>query len=175
MSHSYITAVDDKLTWPVAHIDAVQIELSAWYTDHEEDGLIAAARENNVAIVAYSPLGKGVLTGAITDKSQMTSAVMKDAPRFNEHWEHNKKLVDKFSSLAEKKGCSPGQLAIAWVSAQGAIPIPGTKSIGRLEENFGAGKVDLTQEELDSIRALIKDAGTTGDRYAPVHMAMIGK
>jgi aryl-alcohol dehydrogenase-like predicted oxidoreductase len=77
--------------------------------------------------------------------------------------------------LAEKKGCSPGQLAIAWVSAQGAIPIPGTKSIGRLEENFGAGKVDLNQEELDSIRALIKDAGTQGDRYAPVHMAMIGK
>jgi len=125
--------------------------------------------------VAYSPLGKGVLTGAITDKSQITAAVMKDAPRFTEHWDHNKQLVEKFTALAEKKGCSPGQLAIAWVSAQGAIPIPGTKSIGRLEENFGAGKVDLSNEELDSIRALIKDVGAKGDRYAPQHMAMVGR
>ena len=105
----------------------------------------------------------------------MTSAVMKDAPRFNEHWDHNKKIVEQFSALAEKKGCSPGQLAIAWVSAQGAIPIPGTKSIGRLEENFGAGKVDLNDEELESIRALIRDSGTQGDRYAPAHMKMVGK
>jgi len=105
----------------------------------------------------------------------MTSAVMKDAPRFNEHWDHNKQLVEKFQALAEKKGCTAGQLAIAWVSAQGAIPIPGTKSIGRLEENFGAGKVDLSEEELNSIKELIASAGTKGDRYAPVHMAMIGK
>jgi aryl-alcohol dehydrogenase-like predicted oxidoreductase len=105
----------------------------------------------------------------------MTSAIMKDAPRFTEHWDHNKKLVEKFKVLAEKKGCSPSQLAIAWVSAQGAIPIPGTKSIGRLEENFGAAKVDLSEEELREIRDLIKDAGTKGDRYAPVHMAMVGR
>jgi aryl-alcohol dehydrogenase-like predicted oxidoreductase len=100
---------------------------------------------------------------------------MKDSPRFNEHWEHNKQIVDKFSALAQKKGCTPGQLAIAWVSAQGAIPIPGTKSIGRLEENFGAGKIDLSKEDLDEISALIQGAGTKGDRYAPFHQAMVGR
>ena len=163
------------LTHPVAHIDAIQIEYSPWYTDHEHNDVLAAAKELGVTVVAFSPLGKGVLTGAFTNPTQFKSDIRGTAPRFNEHWEHNKKLVDEFARLAEKKGCSPGQLSIAWVMAQGAIPIPGTKNAGRLEENFGATKVELTKEELEEIRNVIDNVGTKGDRYNKEHMAKVGK
>lgn len=77
--------------------------------------------------------------------------------------------------MAEKKGSSPGQLSIAWVIAQGAIPIPGTKNAGRLEENFGATKVELSKEELGEIRKLIDEMGAKGDRYNKEHMAKVGR
>lgn len=179
MGHSYIfplvegASADARVV--VAHIDAVQIEYSPWYTEHEDDDLIPAARELGVTIIAYSPLGKGVLTGAFTDKSQFASDIRGQAPRFTEHWEHNKKLVDEFQRLAAKKGCSPGQLAIAWVMAQNVIPIPGTKNAGRLEENFGGTNVELTKDELDEIRQVIDSVGTVGDRYNKEHMAKVGQ
>lgn len=160
---------------PVAHIDAIQIEYSPWFTEHEHNDLLAAAKELGVTVVAFSPLGKGVLTGAFTDPSQFKSDIRGTAPRFNEHWEHNKKLVDEFQRLATQKGCSPGQLAVAWVMAQGAIPIPGTKNVGRLEENFGGTKVELSQTELDEIRKVINDVGAKGDRYGAEHMGKVGK
>lgn len=153
----------------------MQIEYSPWYTEHEDDDLIAAAKELGVTIVAYSPLGKGVLTGAFTDKSQFASDIRGQAPRFTEHWEHNKQIVDAFQQLASKKGCSPGQLSIAWVAAQGAIPIPGTKNLGRLEENFGGTEVTLDQDELNEIRKVIEAVGTKGDRYNKEHMAIVGR
>lgn len=76
----------------------------------------------------------------------------------------NLRIVDELEQLAAKKGSTPSQLALAWVIAQGAIPIPGTKDAGRLEENRGAGKVDLNEEELAELRALINDAKPVGDR-----------
>lgn len=159
----------------MAHIDAIQIEYSPWFTEHEQNDLLAAAKELGVTVVAFSPLGKGVLTGAFKDPEQFKSDIRGSAPRFNEHWEHNKKLVEAFGKLAEKKGCSPGQLSITWVMAQGAIPIPGTKNAGRLEENFGATKVELNKDELDEIRKLINDMGAKGDRYDKGHMAKVGQ
>lgn len=87
----------------------------------------------------------------------------------------NLRIVDEFQKLADNKGCTPSQLALAWVMAQGAIPIPGTKTSSRLQENFAAGDVSLSSDELKELRKLIDDAKPTGNRYSDVHMAMVGK
>lgn len=83
--------------------------------------------------------------------------------------------MEEFNKLAEKKGCTGSQLALAWVIAQGAIPIPGTKSENRLVENFAARNVDLTKSELAELRKLIEDAKPTGARYGEAHLKMVGK
>lgn len=151
----------------VAHIDALQIEYSPWFTDHEQNGLIDTARELGVTIIAYSPLGKGILTGKFTSADQFPEGdIRRTIPRFSDELlGKNLRIVEEFKKLAAKKGCSPGQLALAWVIAQGAIPIPGTKSEVRLEENWGAGEVDLDEEELREIRKLVEEAKPQGARY----------
>lgn len=97
-------------------------------------------------------------------------------PRFNEeNLPANLALVDAFVAMAQKKGCTPAQLSLAWVMAQGAIPIPGTKSAKRLEENFAARDVELTTDEEKEIRRLVEEAKPKGNRYSDVHMAMVGR
>lgn len=155
------------LTAIVAHIDAVQIEYSPWCTDHERDGLIDTARELDVTIIAYSPLGRGVLTGAYRDASlfQQANDNRGTIPKYSaENLPANLRLVDEMTKIAQKKGCTPGQLSIAWVIAQGAIPIPGTTKSDRLVENWEAGNVELTEDELESIRTIITEAAPKGDR-----------
>lgn len=163
----------------VAHIDALQIEYSPWYTDHETNGLFQVARENNVSIIAFSPLGKGVLTGQYRSAEDFKGGpndIRNTIPRFNEeNLPANLRLVDKFTSLAEKKKCTPAQLALAWVMAQGAIPIPGTKSAKRVEENFAAREVELTEQEEKEIRQLVEEAKPAGNRYSDFHMSLVGK
>jgi len=151
----------------VAHIDALQIEYFPWFTDHEQNGLIDTAKELGVAIVAYSPLGKGMLTGKYQSTADFADDdIRKTIRRFNdENMKLNIRIVDEFTKLADKKGCKPSQLALAWVIAQGAIPIPGTKSAERLEENFGATDIELSKEELKEIRHLIEEAKPQGARY----------
>jgi aryl-alcohol dehydrogenase-like predicted oxidoreductase len=91
--------------------------------------------------------------------------IRRTIPRFSkENMPNNLRIVDEFEKLAAKKGSTSSQLALAWVIAQGAIPIPGTKDAGRLEENYGAGSVDLNEEELKELRALIENAKPTGNR-----------
>ncbi|KAJ9119530.1 hypothetical protein QFC22_003239 [Naganishia vaughanmartiniae] len=143
-----INALNDlKKAGKFAHIDALQIEYSPWFTDHEQNGLIDTAKELGVSIIAFSPLGKGILTGAIHSASDFKDGdFRKNIPRFSqENLSTNMRIVREFQKLAEKKGCTSGQLALAWVIAQGAIPIPGTKSADRLTENFGARNVDLSK------------------------------
>lgn len=115
-------------------------------------------------------------TFSYTDASQFANDIRGTIPRFQaENFSKNQRLVLEFSKLAEKKGCTPGQLAIAWVTAQGAIPIPGTKSPGRVEENTGSRDVDLTEDELKEIRTLIDEAKPEGARYSEHHMRLVGK
>ncbi|KAE9377633.1 Aldo/keto reductase [Stipitochalara longipes BDJ] len=155
----------------VHHIDAVQIEYSPFAIDIEtpQIALMETCRSLGVAIVAYSPLGRGMLTGAYTSPSDFEDGdFRKMAPRFSaENFPKNLKLVSSLQEIAKKKGCTAGQLSLAWLLAQGedVIPIPGTKKIKYLEENLGALEVKLSEEEEKEIRSLVEDAEVHGLRY----------
>lgn len=157
---------DDIPRLVVAKIDALQIEFSPWFTDHEQNGLISTAKEFGVKVIAYSPLGKGMLTGSFTKPSDFGEGdIRRTIPRFQEeHMESNMRIVREFEKLAKEKGCTSGQLALAWVISQGAIPIPGTRSGTRLQENFGATDVELDEEDIKGIRKLVEEAKPSGAR-----------
>jgi aryl-alcohol dehydrogenase-like predicted oxidoreductase len=158
-------------------ISAIQMEYSPWATDIERNGVLQAARENNVTIVAFSPLGKGFLTGAfksLDDLSEKDSRRM--FPRFQgENFKKNYAIVEKITELANQKGVTPGQLCLAWVCAQGDdfVPIPGTKSVKYLHENIAAASVELSDQDLKAIRKIIDSVNIEGDRFPPVYQKML--
>ncbi len=150
-------------------IAALQQEWSLWSRDLEENGQLAAAREHGVAIVAYSPLGRGFLTGKFRRPGDFEpDDFRRHNPRFQgENFEKNLQLVDRVEELAREKGCTPSQLALAWVLAQGddVVPIPGTKHVGYLEQNLAALDVRLTAEELRRLNDVFPPNVAAGDRY----------
>lgn len=156
---------DIRAAHAVTPLSAVQIEWSLWSRDCEED-IIPVCRELGIGIVAYSPLGRGFLTGALPPPDQLdANDYRRNTPRFKAY-EQNLALVSKVKEVAAAKGCSPAQLALAWVAAQGddVVPIPGTTKVTRLEENVGAMAVELTKDDL---AALADISGlVVGDRYA---------
>ncbi|KAL7422972.1 hypothetical protein Q5752_002270 [Cryptotrichosporon argae] len=162
----------------IAKIDALQIEYSPWETGHERNGLLDAARELGVAVVAFSPLGRGMLTGKFKSAADFTGGAddfRAKLPKYSgSNLDHNLALVRAFEAIAAAKGCSPGQLALAWVVANGAIPIPGTRHADRLEENWKGGQVVLSPNELGEIRKVIDDNQVKGERYGEPHLKMIG-
>nr|POE96893.1 aldo-keto reductase yakc [nadp(+)] [Quercus suber] len=159
-------------------IAAAQMEFSpfALEIESEQTKFLQTARELGVKIVAYSPLGRGFLTGAIQSRSDLDPTDNRaNHPRFSEeHFGDNLKLVQQLGDIARTKGCTPGQLSLAWVCAQGDdfIPIPGTKRIKYLEENAQAAEVRLSAEDMAEIRRVIESAGgSKGARYPPAMMA----
>jgi hypothetical protein len=163
----------------VHHIDAVQIEYSPFAMDIEDPAidLLKTCRELGVATVAYSPLGRGFVTGAYKSPDDFEEGdFRKHSPRFSkENFPKNLKLVDEIIKLAKKKGCTPGQLTLAWLMAQGEdiIPIPGTKKTKYLEENMGALNVKLTSAENKEIRDMVEKAEVHGSRYPEQMMATL--
>jgi aryl-alcohol dehydrogenase-like predicted oxidoreductase len=161
----------------VHHIDAVQVEYSPFSVDIEDPsiGLLQTARELGVAIVCYSPLGRGFLTGQYRSPDDFEDGdFRKTAPRFSqENFPKNLELVDGIARLAMEKRVTPGQMTLAWELAQGQdfFVIPGTKKIKYLEENLGAAAVDLTTEEVKTIRDLITATEVHGSRYSAQAMA----
>ena len=158
-------------------ISAVQTEWSLWSRDPERaGGILEACRELGVGFVPYSPLGRGFLTGQIKQLSDLGEADFRHTtPRFEaEHFEANLKLVDHVKQIAADKGCTPGQLALAWLLAQGpdVVPIPGTKRRTYLEDNAGAAQVGLSAEELARIDAALPPGAASGERYSQVGMAL---
>ncbi len=149
-------------------IAALQSEWSLWTRDLEED-VLERARRHGVGIVPFSPLGRGFLTGAITSPDDFDDDDMRrNNPRFQgENFASNLELVAKVRGLAESKGCTAGQVALAWVMAQGddVVPIPGTKRRTYLEENVGACDVVLTEDDLDQLEAIAPRDAAAGDRY----------
>lgn len=155
----------------VHHIAAVQIEYSPFSMDIEDPqiALLKTCRELGVATVAYSPLGRGFLTGAYRNPDDFEEGdFRKRAPRFSkENFPKNLELVDHITALAKKKGCTAGQLTLAWLMKQGddIIPIPGTKKLKYLEENLGALDVQVSDSENKEIRQAIEKAKVHGERY----------
>ena len=150
-------------------ITALQTEYSL-FTRDLEDEILPVLRELGIGLVPYSPLGRGILTGAIRPGTlpEGDSRASAYFPRFTgEALDANLVLVDKVRRFAEDKGCTPGQLALAWVLAQGedVVPIPGTKRIAYLEENVGAADVHLTADDLAALDAAVPRDAVVGDRY----------
>ncbi|CAB4440579.1 unnamed protein product [Rhizophagus irregularis] len=158
-------------------IAAIQMEYSPWTIDIEKNGIMEACRELGVTIVAYSPLGRGFLTGKYKSIDDFEPDDFRRAvPRFQgENFNKNLEIVRKFDEFANEKGVSPSQLCLAWVLAQGdnIVAIPGTKKIKYLEENFEAAKIHLTPEELSEIRQIINSIEIIGARYQGEHMKMV--
>jgi aryl-alcohol dehydrogenase-like predicted oxidoreductase len=154
-------------------ITALQTEYSL-FTREIEDEIIPTLRELGIGLVPYSPLGRGLLTGAIDPAalSENDSRAAGRFPRFEgDNLTANLELVDRVRVLADGKGCTPGQLALAWVLAQGAddlgvAPIPGTKRVRYLDENVGALDVKISDEDLAALDAAVPRGAVAGDRYA---------
>jgi aryl-alcohol dehydrogenase-like predicted oxidoreductase len=153
-------------------ISALQSEWSLWTRDLEDE-VVPVARELGIGLVPFSPLGRGFLTGAITSPDDFgDDDFRKDNPRFQgENFQRNLELVDEVRALAGEKGCTAGQLALAWVMAQGAdvVPIPGTKRRAYLEENVAASFVQLTGEDLERLAAIAPPGAAAGGRYPYAH------
>ncbi|WP_369931168.1 aldo/keto reductase [Xanthomonas sp. NCPPB 2632] len=158
-------------------IAALQSEYSLWTRDPETTGTLAACREHGIALVAYSPLGRGFLTGAITRPDDFAQDdYRRQSPRFmGENFDRNLAIVEKVRRFAADKGCTPGQLALAWVLAKGEdiVPIPGTKRVKYLEENAAADAVVLSADEVAEIDAVFPADAAVGDRYQTSMMAFV--
>lgn len=158
--------------YKVHPIHAAQLEYSLFSLDieREEIGLKKACEELGVAIVAYSPLGRGLLTGKYKSRSDFGADDWRlSQPRFSEeNFDNNLKLVEEVEKLAKQKGCTPSQLALAWLLHQGdlVVPIPGTRQLKYLEENIGGLNVQFTAEELKQIREVAEKADVRGERYS---------
>ncbi len=158
-------------------IAALQSEFSLWTRDPETNGMLAACRKLGVALVAYSPLGRGFLTGAISKPEDFDADdYRRHSPRFQgENFDRNLALVGQVKALAARKGCTPAQLALAWVLAQGEdiVPIPGTKRRVRLDENLDALEVTFDAAELAEIHAVFPPDAAAGTRYPEAMMGAV--
>ncbi len=158
-------------------IAAVQTEYSLWSRDPErEGGILEACRELSVGFVPYSPLGRGFLTGKLKSLADLDGDDFRHTtPRFErENFERNLKLVAEVEAIASKKGCSPGQLALAWLLAQGenVVPIPGTKRRKYLEDNAGGIDVSLDAADLARVDEVIPRGAAAGERYGELGMSL---
>ena len=165
-----------KRAHTVHPISALQTEYSLWTRDVEENGVLATVRDLKIGFVAYSPLGRGFLTGRFQRFEDLPEDDFRRTnPRFQgENFERNLDLLREVERLAQEKRVTPSQLALAWVLAQGddVVPIPGTKRVKYLEENAAAANVTLTPEELERLELTFPVGATAGDRYknmASVH------
>ena len=158
-------------------ITALQTEYSLWER-HVEDEILPTVRELGIGFVPYSPLGRGFLTGAIRNPSDLSAGDFRQTryPRFSgENFDKNQVLVDRVRDFAERKGVTPGQLALAWVMAKGddIVPIPGTKRRKYLEENAAAADIVLTPGEVEELESALPEPA--GERYTPQSMQAIDK
>lgn len=158
-------------------IAALQTEYSLWSRDPEENGVLETCRRLGIAFVPYSPLGRGFLTGALKSPDDFAADdYRRSSPRFQgENFAKNLLLVEKVEELAADKGVTAGQLALAWVLAQGndVIPIPGTKQRKYLEENVAALEVRLSASEVQALKDLFPVSAVAGGRYTDAGMKLV--
>jgi aryl-alcohol dehydrogenase-like predicted oxidoreductase len=167
-----------RAAYATSPITAVQTELSLWSRDAEAE-VIPTCRELGIGYVAYSPLGRGFLSGRFKSPADFPEDdFRKNHPRFQgENFEKNLKLVEEVEAMAREKGCTAAQLALAWVLAQGEdiVPIPGTKHVRYLDENIGALEVKLTQADLQRLDEILPPGAAAGPRYHERGMATVNR
>jgi aryl-alcohol dehydrogenase-like predicted oxidoreductase len=157
-------------------LTAVQSEYSLWTRDVEAE-VLPTLRELGIGLVAYSPLGRGFLTGQIRSVDDLPEGDWRRSnPRFQEEaLRENLQLADQVNDLAKQRGITPAQLALAWVHAKGhdIVPIPGTKRVSRLEENVAASEIELSAEDVETLDAALASGPVVGDRYADREMTLL--
>jgi aryl-alcohol dehydrogenase-like predicted oxidoreductase len=167
-----------RAAYATSPITAVQTELSLWSRDAEAE-VIPTVRELGIGYVAYSPLGRGFLTGQIKSPDDFPEDdFRKHHPRFQgENFEKNIQLVREVGAMAKEKGCTTARLALAWVLARGEdiVPIPGTKHVRYLDENIGALEVKLTQSDLSRLDEILPPGAAAGPRYHERGMATVNR
>jgi len=160
-------------------ITALQTEYSLWTRDPEDNGVLTTCRELGIGFVAYSPLGRGFLTGQFrTFEDIPADDYRRSSPRFQaENFQKNLDLVRKVEEIAKEKRCNPAQLALAWVLSQGTdiVPIPGTKRRKYLEENVAASELELSQEDLARLDEVFPKDAAAGQRYPEHVMALVDR
>lgn len=167
-----------RRAYKIYPITALQTEYSLWTRD-PEDEILATCRDLGIGFVAYSPLGRGFLTGEIKRLEDLApDDFRRNSPRFQgENFQRNLDLVERVKKIAAQKGCSPSQLALAWVMAQGAdiVPIPGTKRRKYLDENVAAVDIVLTKDEIGHINDVIPVGAASGTRYPESAMPSVNR
>ncbi|MDD2853698.1 MAG: aldo/keto reductase [Desulfuromonadaceae bacterium] len=162
----------------IHRISALQSEYSLWSRD-PEDEVLPTLRELGIGFVAYSPLGRGFLTGQIKSPDDFSADdYRRNSPRFQgDNFTKNLELVEQITAIAERKGITPGQLALAWVLAQGddIVPIPGTKHRKYLDENISAGTANISEVEMSEIAEALPKGAAAGGRYPEAMMAFINR
>ena len=162
----------------VQPVTALQSEYSLWWREPEKE-ILPTLEELGIGFVPFSPLGKGFLTGAISDKTEFGKTDFRSVvPRFSEEARKaNMALVDALGKIADKKGATKAQIALAWLLAQKPwiVPIPGTTNLHRLTENLGGARVELTPEELSAIRDAISAIDVQGERYPAQMQSLVNR
>jgi aryl-alcohol dehydrogenase-like predicted oxidoreductase len=174
---SEASAASIRKAHAVHPIAALQSEYSLLTRDVEGD-ILDTVRELGITFVPYSPLARGLVTATVQDNKLGADDFRKTLPRFDDaHWENNQQLVNDFAQLAAQKGCTPAQLALAWVLAQGddIIPIPGTKKRKYLQENAAAVDITLSTQELNAIEAVVNKYPNIGNRYSEGSMKLVNR
>lgn len=175
---SEASAASIRKAHAVHPIAALQSEYAV-VTRGVENEILPVLRELGISLIPYSPLGRGLITATVQGKEQLAADdFRRTLPRFNEdNWDNNQRLVAAFAALAKAKNCTPAQLALGWVLAQGRdiIPIPGTKKRKYLEENAGAVDLVLSATELQDIDTLLKKYPNTGERYSEGSMKLVNR
>ena len=172
---SEVSAATAKKAHQVHPLTAVQTEYSLFERSAEEAGVIASLKEMGIGFVAYSPLGRGFISGDIKSPDDFAAEdFRRDIPRFQgAQFYKNLELVNEIKKLAAQKDVTPSQLAIAWVIAKGCLPIPGTKRVKYLEQNIAAASIVLSAAELSQLESVVPLGVSTGDRYSEAIMKTI--
>jgi pyridoxine 4-dehydrogenase len=165
---SEVSASSIRRATKIHPIAAVEIEYSLWSTEAKDNGVLETTKELGIPIIAYSPLGRGILAGKWKTWEDVPILLRERIPRYSaENFEHNSQFLHIIERIAERKGVTPAQVAIKWVLTVGdhVIPIPGATTVERVKENTGAANVDLTDDELQELNRFTEETEVRGQRY----------